>query len=247
MRSSWRIFLTIECLLLVLAVYQIIHNTPALIFLIFGGLNLVYSLKKSPRTSFNQFQLVLGIVVVILSLLTSGATVWIMVIIAVLYFGLKGVEATGVTMMDQFENAPWRKKQMMMIQTTETESKSGRRFKRPWIGNQRIGTNVYEWDDINFTIFSGDTIIDLGNTLLPKENNVIIIRKGFGRTRILVPLGVGLMLEHSTLNGNVIFEEDFFKLKNESLKVFSDDYDHNARKLKIVTNTLFGDLEVIRI
>lgn len=247
MKSSWRIFIITELILLVTALYQISNNIPALVFLIFGILNLVYALKKSPRTSFNQFQLILGVAVTTLVLMTSSLTVWFMLIFGILFLGLKGVEVTGVNLMDYFEKASWYQKKMMMIKTTDSDSKNGRRFKRPWIGNQRIGSDVYEWDDINFTIFSGDTIIDLGNTLLPREDNVILIRKGFGRTRVLVPVGIGIMLEHSTLNGNVIFEEDFFRLRNESLKVFSEEYDGNSRKLKIVTSTLVGDIEVIRI
>lgn len=43
-------------------------------------------------------------------------------------------------------------------------------------------------------ILAGDTIVDLGNTLLPKEDSIVIVRKGFGRTRILVPYGIGILL-----------------------------------------------------
>ncbi|MGC3124522.1 cell wall-active antibiotics response protein LiaF, partial [Enterococcus faecalis] len=78
--------------------------------------------------------------------------------------------------------------------------------------NERIGNNIYESDDINIDLISGDTIIDLGNTLLPKVDNIIIIRKGFGRTRILVPLGVAFLLEHSTFYGTVRFEEEKYQL-----------------------------------
>ena len=134
-----------------------------------------------------------------------------------------------------------------MIKTTASEPKSGKKFKRPWIGNQRFGNDTYEWNDINLSVISGDTIIDLGNTLLPKEDNVVIVRKGFGRTRILVPTGIGVMLEHSTMIGVVKFEMEHFQLKNESVKLYSNDYDSAARRLKIVTNTLFGDIEVIRV
>ena len=50
-----------------------------------------------------------------------------------------------------------------------------------------------------------------------------------------------------TLVGNVLFEEEQFSLKNEQIKIYSSDYDENPRRLKIITNTLIGDVEVIRI
>ncbi|HAP6950980.1 TPA: cell wall-active antibiotics response protein, partial [Enterococcus faecium] len=33
----------------------------------------------------------------------------------------------------------------------------------------------------------------------------------------------------------------------EQIKIYSSDYDENPRRLKIITNTLIGDVEVIRI
>ncbi len=139
------------------------------------------------------------------------------------------------------------KKQIMMVQTEQLKTHNNERKRQQLFGNQRIGNDVYEWDDINIAIISGDTIIDLGNTLLPKDDNIVIVRKGIGRTRILVPLGVAIRLEHATLVGNVLFEEEQFSLKNEQIKICSSDYDENPRRLKIITNTLVGDVEVIRI
>lgn len=244
MKSSWKFFIVVEALLFLLTAYQLIQNPGAIAIVLFALVNLVYALKREVKTSFNQFQMIVSVAVIILCLLISSPVIWIMMVFAVIFIGLKGVEVSGVAL---FDSVPWSKKHMVMVETAESDPKNGRRFKRPWIGNQRIGSNVYEWDDINFTIISGDTIIDLGNTLLPKTDNVIMIRKGFGRTRVLVPVGIGIVLEHSTLLGNVIFEENFFRVKNESLKIYSDDYDGNSRRLKIVTSTLMGDVEVIRI
>lgn len=119
--------------------------------------------------------------------------------------------------------------------------------KQSWIGNDRIGTQVFEWDDINVAILAGDTIVDLGNTLLPKEDSIVIVRKGFGRTRILVPYGIGILFEHATLYGKVEFDEETQVLRNETIKMYSEDYDESPRRLKVITNTLVGDVEVIRV
>ncbi len=51
-------------------------------------------------------------------------------------------------------------------------------------------------------------------------------------------------MQHSTFYGTVRFEEEKYQLKNESLKIYSNDYDTNVRRLKIMTNTLVGDVEV---
>lgn len=243
MESSWRFFIVTESLLLIWALYLLLGNTPILLFLIFATINFVYAMKKVHKSSFNQFQKFASLLVIALCLL-STPVIWLMLVIAVLFIGLKGVEISGIEL---FNDAPWRKKQIKMVKTMESEPKSGRKFKRPWIGNQRFGNDTYEWNDINMSILSGDTIIDLGNTLLPKEDNVVMIRKGFGKTRILVPTGIGVMLEHSSMVGEVVFEQEHYQLKNESVKIYSGEYDEAARKLKIVTNTLVGDLEVIRV
>ena len=241
MESSWRFFIVTELLLLIWAAYLLLGNIPILLFMIFAIINFVYSMKKVHKTSFNHFQKYASLFVIVLCLL-STPVVWLMLVLAVLFVGLKGIEVSGIQL---FDNAPWRKKQMKMVKTVASEPKSGRRFSRPWIGNQRFGNDTYEWNDINISVLSGDTIIDLGNTLLPKEDNVVIVRKGFGKTRIIVPTGIGIMLEHSAMIGEVSFEGEHYQLKNESIKIYSDDYDEAARKLKVVTNTLLGDLEVI--
>ncbi|MGY3749168.1 cell wall-active antibiotics response protein LiaF [Vagococcus acidifermentans] len=243
MESSWRFFIIGELLLGLWALSQLLNNVPILILLIFSVINLVYALKKVRQTSFNQFQRVASAVVILLCLFNTPAF-WLMIIFAVLFIGLKGVEVSGVAL---FSGIPWNKKKMVIVNTTESDLKNGRRFKRKWFGNTRIGSNTYEWDDINMSILSGDTIVDLGNTLLPKEDNVILIRKGLGRTRILVPTGIGIMLEHSSIAGDVVFQKKVYHLRNESIKIFSDDYDDAPRRLKIITNTLFGDIEVIRV
>jgi len=243
MRSSWRVFIVIEALLLLWALYQLIGNIPAIIFLSFAAINLFYALKKTRKTSFNQFQIIASIIISVLCLLSSPA-IWLMLVLAIIYFGLVMVEVSEVSL---FNYAPWKRKQIKMIKTTSRNVRSGKRFKRSWLGSQRLGNDTYEWDDINFSVVIGDTIIDLGNTLLPKEDNVVIIRKGFGRTRILVPTGIGVMLEHSSMRGAVHFDSEVYHLNNESLKLYSEDYDEATRRLKVITNTLFGDLEVIRV
>ncbi|AQP53065.1 hypothetical protein CBF34_02885 [Vagococcus penaei] len=243
MQSSWKFFIVIELLLLLWGAYHLLSNVPIFLFFLFALLNIYYVSKKSQRTSFNQFQFFASVIIVILCLLSSPA-IWLMLIIAIVFIGSKGIEVSGVNV---FSHAPWNKKHMMMVKTTASEPKSGRRFKRKWLGTQRFGDAMYEWNDINIAVVSGDTIIDFGNTLLPKDDNIVIVRKGFGRTRLLVPTGIGIVVEHSTMIGNLSFDGEEYSLTNESIKLYSSDYDNATRRLKVITNSLFGDVEVIRI
>lgn len=204
--------MVVEALLLLFAVWQIVNNTGLLLLVIFGIFNIYLAMRKYPRTKFQNFQLILGSLV-IFSLVNSPA-LWMMVVLAVLFIGLKGVEISGIDLTKML----FGEKQIMMVQTEQLKTHNNERKRQQLFGNQRIGNDVYEWDDINIAIISGDTIIDLGNTLLPKDDNIVIVRKGIGRTRILVPLGVAIRLEHATLVGNVLFEEEQFSLKTNRSK-----------------------------
>ncbi|MFV0557243.1 MAG: cell wall-active antibiotics response protein LiaF [Enterococcus sp.] len=243
MSGPWRFFLMVEALLLVLAAWQIVSNPPLVILLLFGLINLFFAVKRNPKGNITNFQLILGSVSVFISLLNSPA-LWVMLIFAIIFVSLKGIEIAGI---DFSQLVMWRKKEMQIVETEAPTPHNQAKKKNQWLGNQRIGTQVYEWDDINLNVLAGDTIIDLGNTLLPKTDNIIMIRKGIGRTRVLVPAGVGVMVQHTTLYGEVLFEEERTRLKNETLKIYSSDYDQANRRIKLITNNLLGDIEVIRV
>lgn len=242
MKSPWQFFLIVEGLLFLFAVWQIV-TSPMIFLLIFGVINIYLVGRRKVRGNFSSFQLIVGCLAVFFALLYNPP-IWIMMGFAIVFIVLKGVEISGV---DFAKNAKWRKKEMVMVSSDEPQPHSGEQNRQQLFGNDRIGNHVYEWDDINMVVISGDTLIDLGNTILPKRDNVVVIRKGVGRTRILVPSGIGVMLDHSSLAGQVRFLGAQTQLKNESLKVYSDDYDESPRRVKIVTNTIIGDLEVIRV
>lgn len=190
--------------------------------------------------------LVIGIFLMAFALM-SLAGFWYMLIGAVVFLYLNYGKVFSKMDSFNFQQAPWNEKEIVVVETTDSLPKNAKRFKRNWLGNERIGNTIYEWDDINFSIFMGDTIIDLGNTILPKNESYIVIRKGFGKTRILVPNGIGIMIEHSAVKGKITFEEQQYILENESVKLYSKHYEDQARTLKIITNVLVGDLEVIAI
>lgn len=244
MKNNWRWFLVIESLLVIVALYQLINNLFILgLFAI--GCWLIYLGRKHQEKKKRAY-LVIGIFSTVFALMSLGGF-WYMSIVAIIFFYMNyGKLFSGMDTFN-FQQAPWNEKEIIVVETTDRLPKNAKRFKRNWFGNERIGSSIYEWDDINFSIFMGDTIIDLGNTILPKTESHIVIRKGFGKTRILVPTGIGLMVEHSAIRGKILFEEQCYILENESIKMYSNHYEDQARTLKIITNVLVGDLEVITI
>lgn len=243
MKKPGRFFFIVESLLLLIIIWQTLQNPLLLLLIGSGSLFVYFALRRKKRLQKGNFNLFLGIILILFGLLNNPA-VWVMLIFTILFIGLKGIEISGI----DFSNyAFWRKKQMIMVQTQESQNHDGKKKKQQWLGNERIGNDVYEWDDINLNVLSGDTIIDLGNTILPKKDNVILVRKGIGRTRILIPTGIGVQLEHTALMGAVSFEDYETKLRNETLTLYSKEYSESSRRLKVVTNTLFGDIEVFRV
>ena len=137
------------------------------------------------------------------------------------------------------------KQEYIFVNSREDTPEPGSIHRYDWIGTQVVGDEPYEWNDINAGQFAGDTIIDLGNTILPAKENVIVIRKGFGRVRILVPYGVGVMIHHHGFGGQVEFENQTYTLSNESIQLYSAGYNRSTKRVKIYTTIVAGKVEVI--
>lgn len=76
---------------------------------------------------------------------------------------------------------------------------------------------------------------------------MIMIRKGFGKTRILVPIGVGVAVEHAAFYGTLHFENKDSMLHSQSVTAYSKDYDDAPRRIHIITSVGVGDLEVLAV
>lgn len=235
------IFLLIEALLLLWFGYQLVTTPPAIIGLIIGiGLLVWNSKRKKDR----PIMLIVGIVMISISVMINPA-IWIMLAIAVLFIGVGG--AMGDPHNNLARAMPWMHKQFYTVNTVEPMEKGGTRTRRPWFGDFTIGQAPFEWDDINLCVAAGDTIIDLGNTLLPERDNVVVVRKGFGKTRILVPIGVGVSINHSALYGQLHFNQTELTVHNETITQYSEGYADAPRRIRLVTSTLIGDVEVLTI
>lgn len=230
---------------LVLLGWQI-FSSPSSLLLLVGGV-LVYLLvnhRKRRGKLHNNFLQFVGLVLILLALTTQQAfwLVLFLLLLLVVFFLPKGLGQQG--------HFFWRRKKYKAPQVSpQSEVNRDIKIKRnPWLGDQNIGSEVYQWDDINLKELGGDTIIDLGNTLLPVEReNIVILQKGFGKTRILVPFGTGVYLEHSTFLGSLKFSGQEQELKNQSMTMKSPDYLHRERRIRIVSSCLLGNLEVVYV
>lgn len=241
--SAWRFFFIVNILLLIFSIWQIVEDEGLTIILLLGTLSLFWHYLRRKKGKSTNFLLWIGLVLIFISLINSYAF-WMMLVFIVLFIGIKGFE---IIDLDFGHLLFWRKKNIIMVQTKEPSEEKEIISKRNYIGTQIIGNHVFEFDDINLTIFAGDTIIDLGNTILPKGQNIVVLRKGFGRTRILVPHGIQIEILHEAYRGEFHFQQYHYSLNAEEVKIHDMKYAESERKIKIISNVLLGDLEVIRI
>ena len=121
-------------------------------------------------------------------------------------------------------------------------------FKNTFSGNDQSTRQVYEWEDINIQSGFGDIVIDLSNTVLPGGENIISVRNIAGTIRILVPYEMEVMVIHSVIYGSVsILDNEDHRVFNETVQYHTALYDESPHKIKILTATVAGKLEVKRI
>ena len=121
-------------------------------------------------------------------------------------------------------------------------------FKNSFSGNDQSTRQVYEWEDINIQSGFGDIVIDLSNTVLPSGENFISVRNIAGTIRVLVPYEMEVMVLHSVIYGSVsILDNQDQRAFNETVQYHTALYDESSHKIKILTATVAGKLEVKRI
>ena len=115
-------------------------------------------------------------------------------------------------------------------------------------GNQSTSEEIYEWDDINVAVGFGDVVIDLSNTVLPKEESIICIRNLAGNVEILIPYDIGVKLSHTALYGTVqLFDQGKKDIRNQQIAYKTEGYEEASSRIKIVTSIGAGSIEVRRV
>ncbi|WP_165213379.1 cell wall-active antibiotics response protein LiaF [Streptococcus tangpeifui] len=117
-----------------------------------------------------------------------------------------------------------------------------------WIGVSRhISQDFYTFDDINVIRISGSDTIDLTKVIVTGRDNVVIIRKIYGPTKIIVPRDIAVKLDASAIYASVSylgFPE--YDLRNQSIKLEQKDDQELLRSVKVVVNIFAGSVEVVR-
>lgn len=227
--------------------YDIVTSGSLLVLFLLGLFLMIFPDKLLKKNHKQENLFWLGLILFVLSIFFTSAA-WV-ILIVLLIFKVGEDHKMFKTIKDPLtkKQPKWREKDYVSFQFKEEQEETVKLSRKKWFGDDSIGYDIYEWDDINFSKAMGDTVIDLGNTILPKKENIVMIRKGLGDTKLLIPEEVGVSLDLSVLLGKVKIGNDHLDLKNETLKWQSATYPESSRKIKIVLNALIGEVEVIFI
>lgn len=242
MNKRWLIILL--GILGIVMIYEILRNPFSTMMLIIGLIALL--LRNRVDASNQNTVLVFGVGALIFALFSSRVVLLFLVVVLMLLIGefpelFKTIRQAITKKKDSSKS-----NEFVMVQFSETEQDTAEVVRNRWFGDDTESTDeIYSWRDLNFTKLVGDSIFDLGNTILPKEQNIIMIRKGFGDTKILVPEGIGISLDISMMLGDLKINQEEIVLKNETFKWQSEQYTKSNRKIKLVANVLVGEVEVV--
>ena len=121
--------------------------------------------------------------------------------------------------------------------------------KNRWFGNLHHFSSYQtcRFDDINLFRLMGKDTIHLEHVILSNHDNVIILGKLVGTTRIIVPVDVEVSLSVNSLYGDLTFlDQPKRALRNEQFHQETRDYLKSPKSVKILLTTMVGDVEVVR-
>ena len=124
-----------------------------------------------------------------------------------------------------------------------------KRDKNRWFGNLHHFSSYQtcRFDDINLFRLMGKDTIHLEKVILTNHDNVIILRKIVGTTKIIVPVDVEISLSINSLYGDLTFlDQPKRALRNEHYHQETRDYLKSHKSVKLVLTTMVGDVEVVR-
>ena len=242
MKRRWLII--ILGILGLLMVYEFFNNRFSIIMLAIGIGSLLLRNWASKKNQNSLFMI--GIFAILFSLFSNRLVLAFIVVGLLLFIGENPEIYQLIRELLTNKKPLKNQNDFVMVDFEQSSNAPYKVSKNLWFGeNRETEEEIYSWEDINFTKIFGNTVFDLGNTILPKETNIILIRKGIGKTKILVPEGVAISLNTSMLLGKVLIEEEEIDLKNETFHWYSDNYQTDARKVKVMANVLIGEIEVV--
>lgn len=134
------------------------------------------------------------------------------------------------------------------VKIDQAEDAEIRQEKTPWMGDLHHFSKVNcQYRDINILRLAGKDTLHLDEVIVVNHDNVIVMRKMFGNTKIILPVDVELSLQVNTLYGELrLFSQSPRKLRNETISIETPNYKSSHRTVKVVLAGLVGDVEVVR-
>ncbi|MFR7397864.1 MAG: cell wall-active antibiotics response protein LiaF [Streptococcus constellatus] len=124
-----------------------------------------------------------------------------------------------------------------------------KRENNQWLGNLHhfASSDTCQFDDINLFRLMGNDTIHLEQVIVTNHDNVIVLRKFFGNTKIIVPVDVAVSLKVNNLYGELQFlDQPIYELRNESFSLTTPDFKRAHKSVKIILSTFVGNIEVVR-
>lgn len=240
-RRWWLILLGV---LGILTIYEIFNNDFSVLMLLIGISS--FYLRTRVGDEKKNTMLFISLVSIALALISSEVLWLVLIVLIVLIIGAFPEVFQMIRKVITDKRDSTKGTEFIMVRFDEEEQNTAKVSKNRWMGEDSDTTDgIYQWEDINFTKLIGNTIFDLGNTILRKEQNIILIRKGIGETKLIIPKGVAVSLDISMLLGELSIQEEEIILRNETFKWTSENYETQTRKIKLVANVLVGEVEVI--
>ncbi|MBY5035417.1 hypothetical protein K6V78_10270 [Streptococcus gallolyticus] len=225
-------FLLVEAFIFTLALFDILASDTARVLLLLAALLLLVWYFTSRKVN---------------SMLVTSANILIFLVFVLNPFFIVGVLIALLYVVVNFF-ARYEKRNQYTYIIMDDETLSVDRRKNKWLGNQEHAKDQYGFEDINIIRLFGNDVVDLDETVLVGRDNIVMVRKVFGRTKIVIPIDVEVSLSATSLYGQVRFLGlSEWDLRNESLAISSPHYKESHKRVKIVNNSLFGDVEVVRV
>lgn len=129
-----------------------------------------------------------------------------------------------------------------------SHQKSSKKKANLLFGDQEsLSKSQSSFSDINSIRIIGGDLIDLKDSVLSPDQNLIHLAKGLGNTRILLPIDMEVQLQVAAVYGQVRFlNQDVTYLRSQGQVFESEAYQRSNRSIKIVISQLAGEVEVIR-
>lgn len=230
--KKFQFFLLVECILLALGIMTILANDLSSFILIL--VLILLALRFYNQDTRNNFLLTVSLLMLFLIFMLNP------------YIILAVVLGVAYVVINHFSQVK-KQNRFALIRFREEELEV-RPSRNQWIGAASYESDFYAFDDVNIVRVSGSDTFDLTNVIISGKDNVIMIRKVLGPTKILVPIDVAVKLDVTTIYGTVTyFDYEPYDLRNESIKLWRPEDRKAIKSVKVIINTIAGDVEVSRL